>query len=133
MRLRRRHSCPSSTSSPTSSPARLITLVLLLIEVVIVVASTRLASMINSSAVALELVIIIGFSIALIIAVAVTGHGAEGNLVSRGVAPRSDYFAIGGGLMDAMILGLATLVGFDSAANLAEEAKDPFRSVPRES
>jgi amino acid transporter len=30
-----------------------------------------------------------------------------------------------------MIVGLATLVGFDSAANLAEEAKDPFRSVPR--
>jgi amino acid transporter len=33
--------------------------------------------------------------------------------------------------MTAMILGLATLVGFDSAANLAEEAKDPLRSVPR--
>lgn len=31
----------------------------------------------------------------------------------------------------AMIMGLATLVGFDSAANLAEEAKDPYRSVPR--
>ena len=42
-----------------------------------------------------------------------------------------DYFAVGGGLMLAMIMGLATLVGFDSAANLAEEAKDPFRSVPR--
>lgn len=33
--------------------------------------------------------------------------------------------------MLAMIMGLATLVGFDSAANLAEEAKDPHRSVPR--
>ena len=95
------------------------------------VASTRLASMINSSAVALELVIVVGFSIALIVAVAVTGHGSVGNLVSRGVAPKADYFAVGGGLMDAMILGLATLVGFDSAANLAEEAKDPYRSVPR--
>ena len=30
-----------------------------------------------------------------------------------------------------MIIGLATLVGFDAAANMAEEAKDPFRSVPR--
>ncbi|MEU9087167.1 amino acid permease [Streptomyces sp. NPDC048357] len=28
-------------------------------------------------------------------------------------------------------MGLATLVGFDSAANLAEEAKDPFRTIPR--
>ena len=33
--------------------------------------------------------------------------------------------------MAAMIMGLATLVGFDAAANMAEEAKDPFRSVPR--
>ncbi len=33
--------------------------------------------------------------------------------------------------MLAMIMGLATLVGFDAAANMAEEAKDPFRSVPR--
>lgn len=41
------------------------------------------------------------------------------------------YFAVGGGLMLAMIMGLATLVGFDSAANLAEEARDPFRTVPR--
>jgi amino acid transporter len=116
---------------PNERTARLITLAVLLIEVAVVVVSTRLASMINSTAVALELVIIVGFSIALIVAVAVKGHGSLGNLVSRGVAPRSDYFAVGGGLMDAMILGLATLVGFDSAANLAEEAKDPYRSVPR--
>jgi amino acid transporter len=34
-------------------------------------------------------------------------------------------------LMAGMVMGLTTLVGFDSAANLAEEAKDPFRSVPR--
>ena len=33
--------------------------------------------------------------------------------------------------MAAAIMGLATLVGFDAAANLAEEAKDPYRSVPR--
>lgn len=33
--------------------------------------------------------------------------------------------------MSGMIMGLTTLVGFDSAANLAEEAKDPYRSVPR--
>jgi amino acid transporter len=42
-----------------------------------------------------------------------------------------NYFDVGGGLMLAMIMGLATLVGFDAAANLAEEAKNPFRSVPR--
>jgi amino acid transporter len=33
--------------------------------------------------------------------------------------------------MLAMIMGLGTLVGFEAAANLAEEAKDPYRTVPR--
>ena len=33
--------------------------------------------------------------------------------------------------MLAMLMGLSTLVGFDAAANLAEEAKDPYRNVPR--
>ena len=61
-----------------------------------------------------------------------TGSGTLDNLMSRGVtAAAPNYFAIGGGLMAGMIMGLTTLVGFDSAANLAEEAKDPFRSVPR--
>jgi amino acid transporter len=122
---------PLFNLQPNENTARLITVVVLFVQVVLVVASTHLSSMINSSAVVIELVIIVGFSIALIVAVIVTGHGSEGNLVTRGVAPKSDYFAVGGGLMDAMILGLATLVGFDSAANLAEEAKDPYRSVPR--
>jgi amino acid transporter len=33
--------------------------------------------------------------------------------------------------MAALIMGLSTLVGFETAANMAEEAKDPFRTVPR--
>ena len=70
--------------------------------------------------------------IALIIAVIVTGHGSFSNLASRGIAEGApDYFDIGGGLMAATIMGIATLVGFDAAANMAEEAKNPFRSVPR--
>ncbi len=122
---------PLFNMQPNERTARLITLVVLLIQVVLVVASTRLASMANSSAVAIELAIVVVLSIALVIAVVVTGHGGEGNLVSRGAALKSDYFAVGGGLMTAMVLGLATLTGFDSAANLAEEANDPYRSVPR--
>ncbi len=122
---------PLFDMQPNERTARLITLAVLLIQVVLVVVSTRLASLINSSAVAIELGIIVSLAIALFVSVALTGHGSEGNLLSRGVAAKSDYFAVGGGLMTAMILGLATLVGFDSAANLAEEAKDPYRSVPR--
>lgn len=61
-----------------------------------------------------------------------SGSGHLENLTSRGItAGSSHYWAVGGGLMAGMIMGLTTLVGFDSAANLAEEAKDPFRTVPR--
>ncbi|MGZ9934236.1 APC family permease [Streptomyces sp. NC-S4] len=112
--------------------ARVITLAVLIVQAVVAIASTRLVSWINSAAVGLEVALVVVVAIALFIAVAVTGDGSTGNLTSRGVAAHAPgYFAVGGGLMLAMIMGLATLVGFDSAANLAEEAKDPHRSVPR--
>lgn len=112
--------------------ARMITLVVVLVQAVLVIASTRIVGLITSGAVGLELIIVVVLTVALFIAVAVTGEGAVGNLTSRGVTEGApNYFAIGGGLMAAMIMGLATLVGFDSAANMAEEAKDPFRNVPR--
>jgi amino acid transporter len=112
--------------------ARVITVVVVVIQAVLVVASTRIVGLITSGAVGLELVIVVVLTVALFIAVAVTGEGSVSNLTSRGIAEGApNYFAIGGGLMAAMIMGLATLVGFDSAANMAEEAKDPFRTVPR--
>ncbi|MCX5274618.1 APC family permease [Streptomyces virginiae] len=118
--------------APDEDTARVITLVVLLIQAVLAIASTRLVGWINSAAVGLEVVLVVVVAIALAIAVAVTGGSDAGDLTSRGVAAHApDYFGIGGGLMLAMIMGLATLVGFDSAANLAEEAKDPHRSVPR--
>jgi len=117
---------------PDEGTARVITLVVLFVQAVIVIASTRLVALINGTAVGLEITVVVALGIALIIAVLVTGNGQPENLISRGVTANShDYFAIGGGLMEAMIMGLATLVGFESAANLAEEAKDPLRSVPR--
>jgi amino acid transporter len=112
--------------------ARLITVAVLLVQVVLVVASVRIVAALNSTAVVVEVGIIGVLAIALIVAVALTGHGSVENLTSRGVAAgASNYFGAGGGLMLATIMGLATLVGFDAAANLAEEAKDPYRTVPR--
>lgn len=114
------------------STARVITLVVVLIQAVLVIASTRIVGLITSAAVGLELIIVVVLTVALFVAVAVTGRGSVSNLTSLGVTEGApNYCAIGGGLMAAMIMGLATLVGFDSAANMAEEAKDPFRSVPR--
>src|SRR5882672_8422016 len=112
--------------------ARMITVAILVIQSVLVIASTRLLGMITSSAVGIELGIIVVLVIALAVVMVLTGSGDLANLTSRGIAADApNYFAIGGGLMAGMIMGLTTLVGFDSAANLAEEAKDPFRSVPR--
>ncbi len=112
--------------------ARMITLIVMPFQAAIAIFSTRLVAIINTAAVGLELILVFALGAALVIAVAVTGHGSVANLTSRGIAEGDpNYFGIGGGLMLAMIMGLATLQGFDAAANMAEEAKDPFRSVPR--
>ena len=112
--------------------ARIITVVILVVQSVLVIASTRLLGMITSSAVGIELGIIVAVVIGLAVVMVFTGSGDLSNLTSRGItAGAPNYYAIGGGLMAGMIMGLTTLVGFDSAANLAEEAKDPFKSVPR--
>lgn len=74
---------------------------------------------------------VVAVGIAPLITVAITGHCATGNLTSRGVTENAHgSFDVGGGPTAAMIMGLATPVGFDTAANLAEEAKDPYRGVP---
>jgi amino acid transporter len=112
--------------------ARLIALIALAIQTVVAIYSTRIVGLINSAAVGLELVIVVGLGIALVIAVVARGSLSTSNLFSRGIAEHApNYFGVGGGLMLAMLMGLATLVGFEAAANMAEEAKDPFRSVPR--
>ncbi|MUL47266.1 amino acid permease [Mycobacterium sp. CBMA293] len=118
--------------SNNEDTARLITVAVLIIQAILVIASTRLLGMVTSGAVGLELGIVVLLVLALGIVMAVKGGGDVANLTTRGIAAgASDYYAIGGGLMAGMIMGLTTLVGFDSAANLAEEAKDPFKSVPR--
>jgi amino acid transporter len=107
---------------------------ILIVQAVLVIASTRLLGLITSSAVGIELGIIVVLVIVLAAVMVFTGSGNLANLSSRGITLDSpNYFAIGGGLMAGMIMGLTTLVGFDSAANLAEEAKDPFKSRSRTS
>ena len=118
--------------SDNEDTARLITIAVLVVQAGLVIASTRLLGLITSGAVGLEIGIVVVLVVVLGIVMAVTGSGHVDNLTTRGItAGAGDYYAIGGGLMAGMIMGLTTLVGFDSAANLAEEAKDPFRSVPR--
>lgn len=123
---------PLFNMAPNEMTSRIITVVLMVIQAVLAIASTKIVGMINSLAVAVEVTIVAVLVVALLVAVAVTGNGSTENLVSRGMTEgATNYYGFGGGLMAVMIVGLATLVGFDAAANMAEEAKDPFRSVPR--
>ena len=112
--------------------ARLLTVAIMIVQAVLIILSTRLLGLFTSMAVGLQLAIVAVLVLGLGAVMVFTGSGDIDNLTSRGItAADPNYFAIGGGLMAATIMGLTTLVGFDSAANLAEEAKDPFRSVPR--
>ena len=117
---------------PSEQTTRVIAVILLVIQAVLVIASTRIVGWTNSLAVGVELAIIVVLGTGLTVAVVLTGHGSTHNLVSQGIAAGApNYFALGGGLTVAVLMGLSTLTGFDAAANMAEEAKDPFRSVPR--
>jgi amino acid transporter len=123
---------PLFNMAPNDATARVMTIALLVIQAVMVVMSTRIVGWINSLSVGVELTIVVVLAIALIVAVVVTGDGTTHNLVSQGLsAGEPNYFALGGGLMGALVMGLTTLVGFDAAANMAEEAKNPLRDVPR--
>ena len=123
---------PLFNMAPSEQTGRVISVIMLVIEAVIVIASTRIVGWMNSLAVGVELAIVVVLGIALVVAVVLTGHGSTQNLLSQGIAAGApNYFAVGGGFMAAMIMGLSTLVGFDASATMAEEATDPFRSVPR--
>ena len=123
---------PLLRMEPDETTARIITVVVLAVQALLVILSTRLLGMVSAAAVAIELGIVVVLVVVLLAVAILTGSGRPELLVSRGVtAGDPHYWAIGGGLMAGMLMGLTTLVGFDSAANLAEEAKDPFRNVPR--
>lgn len=123
---------PLFNMEPNETTGRVITVILLMIQAVLVIASTRIVGWTNSLAVGVELTIVVVLGVGLIVAVVLTGHGTTQNLFSEGIAAGSpNYFALGGGLMAALIMGLSTLVGFESSANMAEEAKDAHRTVPR--
>lgn len=87
---------PLAGLEPNESVARMITVVALLIQAVLAIASTRIIGWINSSAVGLELVLVVVLLIALGIAVGITSNGSVDNLISRGIAQNApNYFGDG--------------------------------------
>jgi amino acid transporter len=123
---------PLFNMEPSETTARVITVIVLVIQTILAIAATRIVGWVNSLSVGVELGILLVIGIALTIALLVGGNAAPANLFSRGIAAGDpNFFAVGGGLMAASIMGLSTLVGFETASNMAEEAKNPTRSVPR--
>ncbi len=117
---------------PNENTARVITVIVLVIQAILAIAATRIVGWVNSLSVGVELGILLVIGVALTVAILVTGHGSPANLFSRGITEGDpNFFVIGGGLMAASIMGLSTLVGFETASNMAEEAKNPTRTVPR--
>jgi amino acid transporter len=117
------------TYTPTS--AALETLVVLALQAALIITSTRATTRVNNTAVATEIVGIVGLTVALLIAAAVRGIGHWSNLGSAGPVPSGTYYAWLGPFMLATLLGAYTIVGFESASNLAEETQEPHKVIPK--
>lgn len=111
--------------------AALQTFVLFAIEAALIIGSTIITTRLNNMAVVFELVGMVELSIVLFSAALLAGEGHWGNLWSTGTVPEAGWFSWLGPVMLATVLGSFTLLGFESAANLAEETWEPRRVVPK--
>ena len=103
---------------------------MLAVQAALIIFSTRATTRVNNTAVATEIVGIAGLT-----AAADRGRGPGlghwSNLGATGAVPRLGYYAWLGPFMLATLLGAYTIVGFESASNLAEETHEPHKVIPR--
>lgn len=111
--------------------AVLTTLAVLVVQATLIIWSTRITALLNNIAVWAEVIAMAGLTVALAVAAAFSGHGDWSNITSTGTVPGGGYYAWLGPFMLATLLGAYTIVGFESAANLAEETRNPRQVVPR--
>lgn len=123
--------------SGSAGDAWAITAVVLLLQAMSVGFSTRWTERINNTAVSAELIGMVLLVVLLIVVGALKHAFIPANLFSTGSLPAGpEYLSFGsltqvGPWMLGTLLGSFTIVGFESAANLAEETKNPARVVPR--
>jgi amino acid transporter len=118
----------------TPQNAWLATTIVILVQMLLIVLSTFWSTRINNAAVGTEIVGIVGLTLLLVIVGAVRGLLQPSHLFSTGSAP-SPWFGLGTLTTDSpfvlsFLLGAFTIVGFEAAANLAEETQDAHRTVP---
>ncbi|MFI7534879.1 amino acid permease [Streptosporangium sp. NPDC049376] len=120
----------------TALNAWVITGVVILAQAFLVGLSTKWTERVNNFAVSAELAGMIALVLLLLGVGFVAKEANFANLFSTGAVPAEGYLSFGtltsaGPWMLGFLLGAFTIVGFESAANLAEETKDPARVVPR--
>jgi amino acid transporter len=120
----------------TAGSAFLITGIMIVMQGLLVGLSTKWTERVNNFAVTAELVGMVALVVLLFIVGVIAHKLSVGNLFSRGGVPAEGYWSFGtatsvGPWMLGFLLGAFTIVGFESAANLAEETKQPEVVVPR--
>ncbi len=110
--------------------------IVIALQGVLIALSTVWATRVNNIGVGTEVGGIVGLIVLLLIVSAITGDQDWGNLFQKVAVERgTDYFGFGsathvGPWILAFLLGSFTIVGFEAAANLAEETDQPERVVP---
>ncbi len=68
----------------------------------------------------------------LLAVVIIAKGGADGNTLTMFNPGETSLFGVtGGGVLGGVLLGILLFVGFEAAASIGEESKDPHRSIPR--
>ncbi|HTK09033.1 MAG TPA: amino acid permease [Ktedonobacteraceae bacterium] len=119
----------------TLANAWIATAIVLLIQMFLIIFSTLWSTRINNIAVGTEVIGVIGLAVLLLIVGAVRGMLHPDHLFSMGSVAANGYFNLGGltrtgPFMISFLLGAYTIVGFEAAANLAEETENAHRVVP---
>src|ERR1700755_2295462 len=120
----------------TTTVTWLVTALVLLAQALLVGMSTKWSERVNSAAVSAELIGMLALTVLLLVVGFIRGDMNAANLWSKGAVAAEGFFDFGGWTsagpwMLGFLLGAFTIVGFESAANLAEETNDPERVVPR--
>jgi amino acid transporter len=118
----------------TTLAVQIGTIAILVVQGLLIMFSTRATAAVNSWAVAAELIGIVLLAVVLLAVVIFTGDANYSNLFDRGTAAGTEnYFGLFpvGAFVFASLIGAFTIVGFESAANLAEETHEPHKVVPR--
>lgn len=127
---------PSLFNYPeTSQNAWFVTGLVIIIQMLLIIFSTFWSTRINNAAVGTEIIGIVGLTILLVIVGAVRSLLHLDHLFSTGIVHSTGYFNLGtltstGPFMLSFLLGAFTIVGFEAAANLAEETEEAHKVVP---